>query len=162
MKTLKYLTPNSENSSVWITAVLMILGVFVLGWRPEIIIFSYIFETIIIGIIHIFKMLAVVFYSEKEILEKKSQNPNEISGIFAIIFFCFHYFFFIAIQSVFVFVFVGMNSSQYSSDFTGIFKNFAYLFSQSDMREAFSLIVVSNIVYSLKSFFIPKNIWTPL
>lgn len=156
MNALRYLLPNANNSPIWISGILMILGIYILGWKPEIVIFSYIFETIVIGILHVFKMFAVVIYSEKEQRERKFQNSSKIMGIFTILFFCVHYFFFIALQSVFVFVFVGMNNSNFSSDFTAIFQNFGYLFSQSDMREAFTLIIANNVIYVFRSFFIPK------
>ncbi|MCB0513290.1 MAG: hypothetical protein KDC60_02550, partial [Bacteroidetes bacterium] len=95
MNAYKLLLPNSDNLNIWITSVLMILGLIFFNWRPEVIIFAYLFETIIIGVIQIIKMISVALFSENE-----KASPNKQAPWFVIPFFFFHFFFFIAIQMV--------------------------------------------------------------
>jgi len=152
MNTLKYLLPTNENLHIWITAILMITGLLFLNWNPKIVIFAYLFETVIIGLIHLVKMFFVVSFSQKN--ERKS---SEISGYMSIPFFFFHYFFFIAIQMVFVFSFINIDGTHLSKGPFELFKNFGYLFSLPDMKEAYLVIIMNNIFHTIKTFFIPRK-----
>lgn len=149
---IKYLLPNPTNINVWMSSMILVLGILFFNWRPEVVIYAYLFETIIIGLLHIIKMLFIYLFSDKK--EEQPKSPNEVSGFFLIPFFIFHYYFFVAIQMVFVFLFLNVEKESGGSGFN-LFKNFIYLFSQADMREAYLVIIASNIFHVMRTFFIP-------
>ncbi len=73
------------------------------GWSPFYVVIAYFLETIIIGLIHVVKMVTVLQkgHAQKEaVILNKFDNMNHWG---AILFFMFHYFFFVAIQSIFAF-----------------------------------------------------------
>ncbi len=148
MNAYKLLLPNSDNLNIWITSVLMILGLIFFNWRPEVIIFAYLFETIIIGVIQIIKMISVALFSENE-----KASPNKQSPWFIIPFFFFHFFFFIAIQMVFVFLFLDIDNLELSKSPFSILHNFIALFTMPDMQEAYLIIVLNNIFHTFKTFY---------
>lgn len=148
MNAYKLLLPNSDNLNIWITSVLMILGLIFFNWRPEVIIFAYLFETIIIGVIQIIKMISVALFSENE-----KASPNKQAPWFVIPFFFFHFFFFIAIQMVFVFLFLDIDNLELSKSPFSILHNFIALFTMPDMQEAYLIIVLNNIFHTFKTFY---------
>lgn len=144
------------NLGIWITSIVMLFGVLFFNWSAQSVIYAYIFETIIIGLIHIVKMILVVLFSEEE--EKKKQEKGQLVGIYSVFFFCIHYFFFVTIQMLFVFQIMNIEyeNNQISSNFLEFGKNFKYLFSIPDMKEAYTLIFAGNIYHTLKNYVIPK------
>jgi hypothetical protein len=153
---LENFLPNKENVLIWLNLLVMMIGLFFLNWQPAIIIFAYVFETIIIGIIHIVKLWTVTRYGSKQ-MEIKVSGKNRLSGIGIIPFFIFHYFFFILIQSIFIFSFMAKAVPGISDDGFHVFKNYRFLFSQTDMIMAFVAIGLANIGYTMRNFFIPKR-----
>lgn len=151
---LKYIKPNVDNAFIWLTAVLMVGGLYFLDWEPKVIIFAYIFETVVIGVIHIGKMATTALLSKK--MGVSGEN-SRVSGVFLTLFYCVHYFMFVSIQIAFVLIFMGDNAFGADLSFSGLFTNFIQLFSQTDMREVFLLIILNNVYFSVKSFFLPKK-----
>ncbi len=148
MNLFKLLLPNSDNLHIWITTAMMIIGLIFFNWKPEVIIFAYLFETVIIGVIHIIKMISVAIFSEKE-----KASPDKKSPWFVIPFFCFHFFFFIAVQMIFVFLFLDIENLELSKGPFGLFHNFITLFSMPDMQEAYLIIILNNIFHTIKTFY---------
>ena len=131
----------------------MLVGVFHLGWKPEVVIIAYFLETIIIGVIHVFKMLIVLFYSNAQKFDTPTPS-NTITGFAAIPFFIFHYFFFIFVQSIFIFLMLSDILPRGSEPFN-VFGNYAYLLSQHDILMAFLALAFSNVAITLKDFILP-------
>jgi len=134
-------------------AIVMLLGVFVFKWRPETILIAYFFETIIIGFIHIFKLLATFLYSRSA---NTGSGRHKKSDIFQIPFFAFHYFFFIFIQSVFVFTYLSFYIKGIKESFN-VLPNYLFLLQQPDMLLAFLSMAVLNVAMAFKNFFLPKR-----
>ncbi|MFN3665459.1 MAG: DUF6498-containing protein [Sediminibacterium sp.] len=150
----KYFLPTGRNLFIWANSLLMLAGLFFFGWRPVIIVFAYVFETIIIGIIHLFKLWYVLKYGEAQNNHVASKDPRQINGYGIIPFFLVHYFFFIFVQSVFIFSAVGKSLPGLSSDAFNVFGNYKFLLSQTDMQLAFASIALANIGYTFRNFFV--------
>lgn len=152
---LTALIPNFSNVFIWLNAIIMLFGVFYLGWKPEVVVIAYFLETIIIGVLHVFKMLIVFFYSDQQKFDVPTPS-NTITGFVVIPFFIFHYFFFIFVQSVFIFVLLN-NLLPKSSDAFSVFSNYAYLLSQHDILMAFLTLAFTNVAITLKDFILPRK-----
>ncbi|TDG36533.1 hypothetical protein EZJ43_08430 [Pedobacter changchengzhani] len=150
---LQAFIPSFKNIFIWLNAIVMLVGVFHFGWKPEVVVVAYFLETIIIGVIHVFKMLIVLFYSNAQRFDTPTPG-NTITGFAAIPFFIFHYFFFIFIQSVFIFLMISDILPKGSTPFN-VFGNYAYLLAQHDVLMAFLALVFSNVAITLKDFFLP-------
>lgn len=135
----------------------MLTGILFLEWRPVIIVFAYVFETIIIGIIHLFKLWTVYKYGSAQKNLPDSKDPRQMSGFGIIPFFLAHYFFFIFVQSIFIFSVVGKNLPGISLDGFNVWGNYRFLLSQPDMQLAFATIAISNLAFAIQHFFMPKR-----
>lgn len=149
--------PNKENLFIWLNALVMFTGLLFFNWRPAIIVFAYVFETIIIGIIHIFKLWSVLSWGSTQKNTPVSKDPRQMNGFGIIPFFIVHYFFFIFIQSVFIFSFMGSSIPGISNDGFDVLGNYSLLLSQTDMQLAFACIVVTNTAQATRQFFIPQR-----
>jgi hypothetical protein len=149
--------PSSRNLFIWLNMLMMLVGLFFLGWRPVIIVFAYVFETIIIGIIHLFKLWMVYRYGQAQRNTPVSKDPRQMNGWGIIPFFLVHYFFFIFVQSVFIFSTVGKGLPGLPSDGFNVLANYRFLLSQTDMQLAFASIAIANLAYSIRNFFIPQR-----
>jgi hypothetical protein len=104
----------SSSFSNYLSVALLILvnlipavGVLLFGWEVFDVIFIYVMETIIIGLMNILKM------AFSTVLEGKSaESPMMVHGLklFLIPFFTVHYFFFVVIQTIFVFFLMNQTS----------------------------------------------------
>ena len=147
------LIPSLGNAFIWLNAFAMLTGIFLLHWKPEVVIIAYFLETIIIGVIHVFKLLIVMRYGEKPLANAK----KDLFGGFAVIpFFIFHYFFFIFVQSIFIFEMLGDLVPSKNGAFN-VFANYSYLLSQHDIFMAFVTLAFSNIAMTFKNFILTGN-----
>lgn len=143
------LIPNSSNAFIWINTLFMLIGLFFLNWKPEVVVIAYFLETIIIGIIHVFKMI-IVLWAGNGNTSTNNQVINGNSG-FMIPFFIFHYFFFIYVQSIFIFQFFSKLLNLKDNMFN-VFSNYNYLLSQKNILIAFIGIAISNVALTYKNF----------
>jgi hypothetical protein len=95
--------PNRANAFIWFNVLFVITLLFIGETDAFSIVMAYFMETLIIGVIHIFKMYKILKYANTTGVKR---TPNNGGGM--ILFFIFHYTFFVAIQSVFVFVLLEM------------------------------------------------------
>lgn len=151
---LKALLPSFSNVFIWLNAIVMLFGVFYLGWKPEVVVIAYFLETIIIGFIHVCKMLIVYYFSDNQKFEVPSA-ANTLTGFAAIPFFIIHYFFFIFVQSIFIFTLLNDIIPKENSSFD-VFGNYTYLLSQKNILMAFLTLVFSNLAITLRDFILPK------
>ena len=149
----KVLVPNLNNLFIWLNAGVMLYGVFYLGWKSEVVIIAYFLETIIIGFIHVCKMLLVYFFSSRQQFDLPT-SKNTLTGFVAIPFFIFHYFFFIFVQSIFIFTILKNMIPAENSTFN-VFGNYAYLLSQHNILIAFLTLAFSNVALTFKNFIFP-------
>ena len=149
--------PNKQNLFIWLNAIVLFTGLLFFDWRPAIIVFAYVFETIIIGIIHIFKLWAVLNWGAIQKNTPVSKDPRQMNGFGMIPFFIAHYFFFIFVQSIFIFSFMGSSIPGISNDGFDVLKNYKVLLAQTDMQLAFACIIVTNIAHATRQFFIPQR-----
>ena len=118
-----------------------ILGVIIFGWDIFEVVMLYVIETVIIGSYNVLKM-SLVRGDQKR---------------FTILFFIFHYNFFILIQSIFVIVLIGGdNEGNMGPDISQGFHNLFSLFSIRDFKIAVLLIVISQGIAVYKHFIKPK------
>lgn len=152
-----WLLPNTRNLFIWGNAVVMLTGLLVFNWRPAMIVFAYVFETIIIGFIHVFKLWAVYRWGKTQKNAPVSKDPRQMNGFGIIPFFIAHFFFFIYVQSVFIFTFMGDSIKGIGNDGFNVLKNYWFLLSQTDMQLAFACISIAHTGYVFRNFFVPKR-----
>jgi hypothetical protein len=133
----KDLIPNKSNLFIWLNALFLIVLLIIGKADPLTIVMAYFLETIIIGIVNAFKMFKVI-----------STNPKEEKKYGLILFFIFHYSFFVAVQLIFVFVFLEMNDSNIKEPFN-LIDNISYTMSLKGM----TLVLTSILVYNLADYY---------
>ena len=82
-----------------ITNLLPLYGVMFEGWDPRQMFLVYCLETVIIGGYNVIKMAIVTFYKKKDVWEGAGGSTSLVTGWFFILFFIFHYGFFVFVQT---------------------------------------------------------------
>jgi hypothetical protein len=108
---------------------------------PMTIVFGYVFETIIIGILHLVKLFYVATYNEPK--EKESKWLNFIVTPFFLV----HYGFFVIIQTIFIYTAFAINDDRFSTSLS--FSNYTAIFKLN----GFYIVVVSIIFSHIVTFF---------
>lgn len=129
------------NNSIFIQAIFLIVLLLIGKADPMAVVFAYVFETIIIGCIHVLKLFYVVANNEPE------KGSSKIADYFSIPFFLIHYGAFAAIQSVIIYTVFAINDDRFSTSLS--LSNFVDIFN----LEGFNLIVLSIVVSHLASFY---------
>jgi hypothetical protein len=140
-----HLIPNKSNLFIWLNAIFLIVLLIIGKADPLTIVMAYFLETLIIGIVNVFKMYKVI-----------STNPSGEKNYFLIIFFLVHYTFFVAIQLIFVFGFLEMNDPNIKSGFN-LFDNLDYTMSLKGMTLVLTSILIYNLADYYFNFIIPKT-----
>jgi hypothetical protein len=83
-------------------------GVWFEGWDAKQVFIVYCLETVIIGIINVVKMTCINIFGDKQLVEKESIAGNIKGRWFVIIFFIFHYGFFVFVQTQIFFAVSGL------------------------------------------------------
>ncbi|PHR71389.1 MAG: hypothetical protein COA67_06705 [Lutibacter sp.] len=136
--TTNIFTINKQNLFVWLNAVFLI-GLLIFDKTDALtIVIAYFLETIIIGIVHAFKMFTII-----------SSNPSSKESYSTILFFLVHYLFFVAIQLIFVFSFLEMNDSNITSGFN-LIHNISYVMSLKGMI----IVLISILIYNLADYYL--------
>ncbi|WP_410006105.1 DUF6498-containing protein [Aequorivita nionensis] len=140
------LMPTKSNAILWANALFLFVFLAFNLADPLTVVFAYFLETIIIGVIHLFKLWLVGKYG------KKSTDPKkQLTGIPLMIFFCFHYGMFVAIQSVFAF-------SLFESSIPGLedgfhlIHNYTFILGSAGMPIILASIIVNNLTYFYTNF----------
>jgi hypothetical protein len=135
----------------------LLTGLIFFNWRPAVIVFGYFFETIIIGVIHVVKLLAVYKYGDAQKKMIQLKGKGNMNGFGIIPFFIAHYFLFVFVQSVFIFSFMSDALPGITGDEFDVLKNYQFLLSQTDMLLVFACIGLANIGYAMRNFFIVER-----
>jgi len=141
----KVLIPNKQNLLIWLNAIFLIILLIIGKADPLTIVMAYFLETIIIGIINAFKMYKVI-----------STNPRNNRKYGLIVFFLFHYTFFVAVQLIFVFAFLEMNDPNIKNGFD-LFHNISYTMSLKGMTMVLASILIYNLADYHFNFMVPKT-----
>jgi hypothetical protein len=119
-----------------------------------VVIIAYFLETMLIGLIHVMKLFLILIYSKAQKAEAIAPKATIFSHFGAIPFFIIHYFFFIFVQSIFVFTLMGNIIPRGNSTFN-VFANYAYLLQQPDILMALISLALSHTAMTLKNFILP-------
>lgn len=142
MNKLIFQNQSRTNNAILLNAIFLATLLFLKIANPMAIVFAYVFETIIIGLFHGVKLFYVIRYDNK---------PGEIESKFinyvSIIFFFFHYGFFVAVQSLFLYTVFAINDDRFSTSLS--LNNFKAIFS----LDGFYLVSISIIFTHLIEFY---------
>ena len=151
---MKWLLPNRYNSYTWLTAMVMLAGLVFWHWDPLLVVMAYFFETIIIGVIHMFKMGVVLRVGKAQQLEEQTNPKQSLHHPGVILFFMVHYYMFVAGQSIFIFSFFEKKVPAFVSGFN-LLENYGWLFRQQEFVLLFAIQAVTQITYAIRYWAIP-------
>lgn len=130
-----------SNQSVLLNSLFLMALLFIGKADPMAIVFAYVLETIIIGIIHVMKLFLIVYANP--VLKSESKFVN-----YAMIpFFWFHYGFFVCIQTLFLYIGFAIKDDRFSTSLS--ISNFIQIFK----LEGFYLVVISLVVTHVMGFY---------
>lgn len=152
---IKDFLPGRHNFWLWAQAIIMLTGLIWWGWSPLLVVMAYFFETIIIGILHIAKMLSVWRYGKEQQLAVRANKHDTMNHVGLIPFFMVHYFFFVGIQSIFVFSFFGKELG--SRDAFGLIENYQLLLSKPEFLLVFAIQVATHTGILIRQWIIPAR-----
>lgn len=132
---------HNSNPSIVANALFLIALLLVGKADPMAIVFAYVFETIIIGLVHVVKL----FYIFKN--NKPGKRESKVGNFLLIPFFIIHYGIFVAIQSIFLYTAFAINDERFSTSLS--FSNFVQIFH----LEGFKLVVLSILATHIASFY---------
>lgn len=138
--------PNRYNSFAWMNIVALLLLLYVGKIDAYAVLFGYFLETIIIGFFNALKM----FVSSKH---HKSEKPIA----FLIPFFIVHYGFFIAVQSIFVFVLMGQSDVIPIKEPFHLIANYSAVFKLEGMEYILGLLCITQLAKYIFDYIQPKK-----
>ncbi|MCC4212876.1 DUF6498-containing protein [Leeuwenhoekiella parthenopeia] len=152
MKTLVFelLKPNTKNYMVFVNALFLLVLLSVGFVSPLTVVMAYFVESIIIGIFNVLKMGWCVRHTNK-------QDGGGLGNYSILIFFVFHYGFFIAIQSIFAFTFFEIEGSSFFTDGFALLKNYKALLRLEGMWLLIASIVFTNLLAFVMNFLAEKR-----
>jgi hypothetical protein len=130
-----------NNPSPLANALFLIALVLIGKADPMAIVFAYVFETVIIGLLHIIKL----FYIIKN--NKPGKRESKVGNFLLIPFFIIHYGIFVSIQSIFLYTAFAINDDRFSTSLS--ISNFIDIF----YLEGFKVVALSIILNHLSSFY---------
>ena len=133
--------PNRYNSFAWLNVLGLVLLICFGRIEPYTVVFGYFLETIIIGLFNVVKM----FFASK--------NDDSGSSIwFLIPFFIFHYGMFVAVQSIFAFVIIGIGGQSFINEPFDLIDNYTKVLSLEGMEYVLPLFVITQFIKLLFDF----------
>ncbi len=117
---------------------------------PLTVVMAYFLESIIIGIFNVLKMARCIQYTNK-------QEGGGLGNYSILIFFIFHYGFFIAIQSIFAFSFFEIEGSTFFTDGFALLKNYKALLDLEGMWLLIASIIFTNLLAFIMNFLAEKR-----
>ena len=138
--------PSRTNVFVWLNLIILLVFLFTDIVEPYTVLFGYFLETIIIGIFNCFKIY------------KCYQHDKDSKGLlFHILFFCFHYGFFIAVQSIFLFGIFGLSNTADFKEPFHLITNFKLVLQLEGIDIVIYLMIFTQLVKYLIDFVLPKK-----
>ena len=133
---------SKNNVFVWLNAAFLIVLLLIDKTEPLTVVMAYFLETIVIGVIHAFKLYNIISY-------KKQDN------YLVILKFLSQYLFFVAVQLIFVFAFLKFYNSNIIEAYY-LIDNIKYVLSLKGMWLVLASIVIYNIADYIINFLAPK------
>lgn len=141
MKSLFFLNYSKTNDALLLNALFLIALLIIGQANPMAIVFAYVFETIIIGVMHIIKLFFVIKYNEPK------KGESKFANYFSILFFMIHYGAFVAFQSVIIYTGFAIKDDRFSTSLK--LSNFTDIFN----LEGFKVVAVSIILTHITMFY---------
>ncbi|QTD36712.1 hypothetical protein JL193_11245 [Polaribacter batillariae] len=126
--------PTEQNAFIWLSSIYLLFLLYIGKASPMSILFAYFLETIVIGFFNALKMLWSILFGKS----KKSDF-----GL--ILFFLFHYGFFVAIQSLFGFTLFGIDGTSIIKEPFDIIENYSIILNLEDIKYALPAIVFTHL-----------------
>lgn len=142
MNLLYFQNQSKTNNAILLNAVFLIALLLLGKANPMAIVFAYVFETIIIGLIHALKLFYIISNDNEP-----RKTEAKIFNFASIFFFLVHYGFFVAIQSLFLYTAFAINDDRFSTSLS--LNNFKVIFS----LEGFYVVVASIVLTHLAEFY---------
>lgn len=138
--------PNRYNSYAWVNVIGLILLLCLGKIEPYTVIFGYFIETIIIGVFNIIKMIIT-----------SNHDGSGKTIVFFVLFFMFHYGMFVAVQSVFAFLIIGISSNSFINEPFDILDNYASILSLEGMEYILPMLIGTQFLKLIFDFILPKK-----
>ena len=150
---LSQLKINASNRFVWANALLLVFLVLTGQADAFSILLAYFMETIVIGIIQMCKLWLT---NHKGLKDVDIANTPKMKGGFLILFFAFHYGFFVAVQSVFMFGFFEIEFDEIASAFN-LIENYLFAINYKGTLWALGAILFFNLSEFYSYFWLPRR-----
>ncbi|MFY9241623.1 MAG: DUF6498-containing protein [Polaribacter sp.] len=137
LKNIFYPTP--QNAFVWLSSIYLLFLLYLGKATPITILFVYFLETIVIGIFNALKMFCSITFTKS-------------GGYALILFFLFHYGFFVAIQSIFAFAIFSIEGSTPIKEPFNILENYSIILNLEDIKYALPAIVFTHLGKFISDF----------
>ena len=138
IKTILY--PTTQNAFVWLSSMYLLFLLYLGKATPMTILFAYFLETIVIGLFNALKMFWSIQFGKSK------------SGFGLILFFLFHYGFFVAIQSIFGFALFGIEAKGIIKEPFHILENYTNILELQDIKYALPAIIFMHLGKFLTDF----------
>ncbi|WP_146190716.1 DUF6498-containing protein [Polaribacter aquimarinus] len=126
--------PNHQNRYIWLSSIYLLFILYLGKISPITVLFAYFLETIIIGFFNALKMFWSIRF-----------GGHKTGGYFLILFFLFHYGFFVGVQSVFGFSLFEMDSNSIFREPFQVLKNYQIILGLEEMKYAFPAIIFTHL-----------------
>ena len=136
------------NKALIFNALFLIFMLAVGKADPMAVVFAYVFETVIIGILHLVKLGVIVTHNKPE------QGSSTLFDYFVIPFFLIHYGAFVAIQSIIIYTIFAIKDERFSTSLS--LNNFVNIFNLEGFKWVAISLFVSHI-FSLYFSFIKRK-----
>uniref|UniRef100_UPI00404ADB41 DUF6498-containing protein n=1 Tax=Flavobacterium sp. TaxID=239 RepID=UPI00404ADB41 len=144
-----FLKPTFSNNSKILQALFLTILVVFDKTNPMAIVFAYVFETIIIGVLNVVKLFLVSWHT------KNKNNHVDWQNFLLIPFFILHFGFFVIIQTVFIYLGFAIYDESLSTSLN--FKNYAAIFELKGFLWVAFSIVLTNLMGFCTAFLQPKS-----
>lgn len=136
--------PTSQNATIWLNALYMLVLLLAGVIDPVVVFFAYFIDTMIIGVFNALK----IYYT----IRLGNKNGDNEMGKGLILFFLFHYGFFIAVQSVFGFLIFTFGEDALFKEAFNLIDNYTAVLQLDGMWYVLVGILVSNAYQFLVEF----------
>ncbi|MFN0728844.1 DUF6498-containing protein [Polaribacter gochangensis] len=143
--------PTVQNIFVWISAMYLLILLFIGKADAMAILFSYFLETIIIGVFNVLKLIWTIHFNTKK------SSSSGITGYGLVLFFLVHYGFFVAIQSVFGFALFSFGDTEIIKEPFNLLENYQIILNLEGIKYALPAIVFMHFGKFIVDFIMGKK-----
>ncbi|KQC33097.1 hypothetical protein AAU57_07035 [Nonlabens sp. YIK11] len=133
---------NERTTHIYLSSLFVLLLYFLGSVNAITVIFSYFLETIVIGVINVFKILL-----------SRKKDEKELNGkFFLAAFFTVHYGMFVAIQSMFAFTYLEISDPNWTSSGFELVDNYARVLAMDNIGWILGTIILNNLWVFYKNY----------